>query len=765
MDFSAIAECERTAAAEAARRESAAMDAVACEVAANVTTNVHELKTNIDSEQETIQRMLLEFDTSLDGPSSPIAKRMFSRSKTRKPRDKLKSEKSMDETAASNCQSKKSSAVLKHDVAVNEPPLTLAAKLRETVKRNEYMDKQTSVYPNGKGEDTPKSDGEINEELSAAALDQDGDTKMSTAQNSQKPASPNAATDAHASSDSSDDDDELIKLIGTYERRSARVAAAAVKSLEEKTSELTPIKGSVFGTLVVAPPSRATQTDQQLDAILKDRNRRAARQKKIVELRNDIKSSATDTGEMDEDEKFFASMAETENRNEEERLRLHDKYYCGLSLFLNEPAIPKPSRVHWRRVERLSKHPLHDLLLNARDDGDNLGVGFRSTVEYCCTYGTFPPNFVAEMLFHRVVYDSTQDEPGKPDRENEFQALVHIVMSATKEVLLPSMKQVLRAYGAVLPSGKTDIHAIDVAPEKSLDKRVIICGNNIEQTIQHAIRNLDRAFALWTAQLDSDMNYSGILGERRSKIRGFSTLTTHRLGIVELCVRVLLSPFGSRLCASLRPLIEAALDGVDDTEWPSFRQRCSRDIVSLTPRLGLLLELVTYLLPIRLPRCRALGLDVAYLAMWRWHAGPAENPIPANVPEEWPTAPLPENRAVSYCLPDIVACMQRIPEFGKTTDVHWCCALMGMLKQCLVDDMVLDWRSEGDIARVNAAVKKFSMCTHRMLFGVPRQNLRLALDAIVVGLRIFLGAKANRELDPVGAARNSKPAQGTISFK
>eukprot|EP00171_Calliarthron_tuberculosum_P010301 IDg10301t1 len=190
-----------------------------------------------------------------------------------------------------------------------------------------------------------------------------------------KEASLNTVKDARTPISYSSDDDERA-LADVLERCLRRQGlASAANTANNIPYTLAPVKSSVFGACV---NDSALTVDLQLDAIVHDRKQKERRRQQIVALRNKVESS-TDR-DLDEGEKLIASMIEMEHRNEKERLRLYAKYSCSLALF-TKPIVPlRQYSVYWKRARKYD-HPLHELLMRARETGDNLGVGFRTTVE------------------------------------------------------------------------------------------------------------------------------------------------------------------------------------------------------------------------------------------------------------------------------------------------------------------------------------------------------------------------------------------------
>lgn len=571
------------------------------------------------------------------------------------------------------------------------------------------------------------------------------DTSTSTARQPAADSTPSSASDSDSDSDA--------ELLAHNEKQAAHMSALHLKRsarIANQDEKLPPIKGSVFKARETGATRASKQMESELKSMALERKNKLKEKHLLAELRDDLESDKDADGADD----LAASLAASEQRAETLRLALHDKYHCPITLFSGLVKFPQQVDAHWT-PPKACVHPAHDLLLAAAANADGCSmVVFASFVEGMCKQKFPPPSFVAEMLFYRVVFNPHADARGTFSREHEMRSLRTLIEHRTEEHPLPSMADVLKAYGARADAGNARPEALVEANAESLDKRVVDArgGGKASVGLDTAIRNLACAFDVWTAQVDSEMCLRSLFGEPKQPINAFSETAVYCLAILILCVQILLSPFGSRLKIPVARLLEAVLDRVADDEWSRFRQHAAKSVIAYTPRFGLHCELVTYLFPVRTARTRHLGLDIAFLSLCQWHAGPAENPQPVDVSDVWRDAMEDDaNReGMSFTVTDVLECMQAMPELGKQTDVEWGYCIARILKQTIVDRDVLATRKEGEIAKLQGRVKKMKMCSHRLAFGIPRQNLSLTLDALLTSMTGFLGnsRSVKKELNP-----------------
>ena len=532
-----------------------------------------------------------------------------------------------------------------------------------------------------------------------------------------------------------DDDEELMRQLEEDKRRSERLRMkldSAGPGPSSTSSRRVRPETSVFGVEMVR---NTKQRDREMQTILRERNERKKIEQENRQLRVALKEAAASRHKsvMTQEEKIFADMATVEIRNEEERQRRYEKYNCAIALFLRPPDWPSPSSSKWKPRISQDVHPIQEMLQLAHREGGNLHQRFPALVKTVCEKNRVLPQHVARMLFYRVVYDPL-DVYLSEGREFEVQGLLEFIpyaCNSSSGKLLPSMIEVLQNYGAVLSVKATSPNATINAPEQSLDKRVMNSGSELNDEMLKCVRNLSRAFKIWTALAENGANYLGILGEPRS------SKTECCLSICKLCVQVLLSPFGSRLEMVIELFLTALLTSINRSEWVNFRQQYASFIAQYTTRLGLQVDLIEYLLPSSSERSQTLRLDVAFITLNRWCKS---SEVPTGIPG-WPLS----NGAISFRLSHVMSCMSAIPELTTETDAVWLLLLARLIRILLLDFRVLATQ-KGQFAKIQAWEKKMRKTCHRTLPHCVEKHLFLySLNTCITALNAFVGN--NTKLD------------------
>ncbi len=547
-----------------------------------------------------------------------------------------------------------------------------------------------------------------------------------------------------ANSDCSDDE-ELNELLEQDKRRSERLLSKIVDVAPEPNAVGPLPKGtSVFGSTGNAS---TRQTDRQMASIMRERMHREELKKEIAELK--AKQAESTRPKLSQEEKVFAELARAETRYEGENLRKFDKYFAPIALFLGPVASPPVVKRYWE-PEQLDLEPLHLAILNAHRNQMPLNSTFLFLMSHWCEHRGPPPQYVGRMLFSRVVYDPTAVD-SVHCRRHELQALLVFIRHACtnrgdamcKPAKLPPMIQVLRTFGAQSEYKAMAFDAIENAPMQCLDRQIVDIGKDLNAEFERLLRNLGRSFKIWTELVNVNADLCGVLGEATQRTLNLSEKAVYCHDIAMLCVRVLLSPFGSRLGNEIGPLISAAFNTVNAEEWDTFRRLFARAIMKLTPRAGLLADLVIYLLPFCSNRARAVGLDVGYMIMWRWHRGPPECPRVAKIPESWPVT---EEGEISFSLEDVVNCMEGIPELVPKTDVVWAQLFGRLLKFVMLEHAVLETMQKGQLARIQSAAKRIAKFSHRLPYGVPKSSFLYSMDTLIRALKAFVGPQDDGEV-------------------
>lgn len=201
---------------------------------------------------------------------------------------------------------------------------------------------------------------------------------------------------------------------------------------------------------------------------------------------------------------------------------------------------------------------------------------------------------------------------------------------------------------------------------------------------------------------------------------------------VTMCVRMLLSRFGSGLKRETGRLIQSLVQRVSETNWPAIRWRIAQSVISLTSRINLHVELATYMVPFYCRRSLGLSLDICYLSMQQWCSGPSLDPRPCGGVWDMSAPAGPNTTDVSFRLGDVVDLLEQVPEMTKDSDVQWACGLTRLLKQIVTMPIVLKQRTAEDYARLDNVVQKMRTCQKRLSFGEEAevQDMRIGLDTL-----------------------------------
>ena len=547
-----------------------------------------------------------------------------------------------------------------------------------------------------------------------------------------------------ANNDSSDEDD-LLEELEQDKRRSERFRRKIVDTPPKPSSQGTSQNGtSVFGS---AGKSANRQNDRQMATILRERKQREAVEKEIA----DLKAQQTETSKpnMSQEEKILYNLARQATRYEGEKLIKFDKYYAPIALFVSPVAPPPVVRRYWQ-PQQADLEPLHSAILNAHRNNYPLNLSFLCLLSRWCQHRGPPRQHIGRMLFSRVVYDPTPIH-STHSRRHELEALLIFVRNScvkndnllrSAPAKLQPMIQVLQTFGAQPYFKVTAFDALETAPQDCLDRQVVET-KELDDELRRLLRNLGRAFTVWTELVNVNADLCGVLGELREPSNGVTQKAAYCHDIGMLCVRVLLSPFGSRLGDKIGTLVNAIFNTIQEDEWDKFRRFFCRSIVEFTPRAGLLTDLVTYLMPFDSARARAVGLDVGFMVMWRWHYGPPESPRIAKIPDSWPVAEVAE---ISFTLEHVVKCLEEIPDLVPKTDMEWIQLLGRLLNFVILEHIVLETTQEGQLTRIQSATKRITKLSHRLPWGDARVSAQNLMNGLMRVLRAFTVTKDNGEL-------------------
>lgn len=555
-------------------------------------------------------------------------------------------------------------------------------------------------------------------------------------------------------------------------RRSSRIASTVPRSdpfsslgNRNASASRSVFGGSVFGgkgggvSQAARAPGHATSL-RAMKAMLRDRNQRDESKRLVEDARHNAEHAA-DPSTAGDNVEIYASFAAAEERKAAEQHALLDKYQMQVGLFVAEPKERRPPHLDEQTMYGMFEsgnviHVLHDLLIQAivptGSTGEDLSTGANfalaamlGPINEICKEGHPPPpgsfDFVVKAIFELCVFDDTDEIPGTLSRDDLLCGLQNLTRTFGTAIsgAFPSLSSVLRNFGAVfdLASGAKSTESSPGA--KCLDNHVFLSREDDQEAakaVRRSQRNLRRAFALFTSAVNSGAPLESVLEEQ---VGASHPGRRSALSAVNICARVMLSPFGVHLSREVGMFLSAVLEHIDSENWPQFRLDAAKSIIGITNRLGLHAELVSYLMPHRSIRARHLCLDVAFLSLTQWHGGPAECPKPADVQQCTPseTALKKGVHNISYTLADILHVLTKIPEMDRYTDVVWACGLACVLKQAVVDLDVLATKEQGEVGSVISFLSKIRKSS--MVVDVRVQNMRLALDATLKSLESLAG--------------------------
>lgn len=554
-------------------------------------------------------------------------------------------------------------------------------------------------------------------------------------------------TTASDEDDDSDDDDiyaELRKHEQTQTfRRSSRRGKETVR-FDPASDRMFAIGSSVFGGSLFGEQISSKSTTTTLRAIMRERSARERQQEHIAQVRENI---ADEKNTLTEKEAVFDTMAREEQRREAKRVADLDKFSAPIPLFTTVATLPEVKNKYMRKQSgQVSWHSLHHMaleILSAGRDGDRALPLLKPVIDMSCREGGSKRLFgMADLIFHLLIYDDTICKAGGTSRDSLMSSLVSLCerkLVDSGQGRLPTLVSILESYGAFFEdSGVPEVYTMRTASTDSLEASMGSEDfNYLSEPTVKATRNLKRAFLYAASRVRLNDKLHRIISRKIWKQdREKSTLYT--LGV---CVRVLLSVFGARLATEVGYLIAAVLSRVNEKHWASFRRTAAKYILSITTRLGLHVELVAHLLPYHTDRARSLALDIGFLSLVQWSSGPGDSPKTREIHAWEPSssAKAAGVGVISFCLADLVDLAKHIPDFQKTTNVEWACGIARMLKQILADQTTLARRGNGELNAIHQSLTKLRSCAHRLEFGLAVQEMRLALDALLLALRELVG--------------------------
>lgn len=522
------------------------------------------------------------------------------------------------------------------------------------------------------------------------------------------------------------------------------------------------------------------------------------------------------------DEACFAEIAALEGKRNAEARKTFDKYERPRPLFTCQAQMLEADDVLWTRrsaqsgagsrfnssTRRGCCHPLHGILVDAKarappgcDIGDLVSwnmIGWAvQPAEAAFLDQGGVGGVIIEMLFQAVAYDPTDEEAPlrqglqiNGDRFDMYRALLCAVEHCKVGMhSLPPLAPFLATYGADFGEGlENDVvdepsSGFDSAAEEeiayktrgmhreSLDYDVFARRDVDRSKVSRcATRNIKRAFEVFRVAVANGLNLPHLASAAPSqKLSALSNTPEGDeravLCLVEICARVLISPFGNDVALEVGKLVSALLERITPSRWPQLRWRAAKTIVGVTDRLSVQNALATYLLPYDTARSRTLQLDYSYLVVCQWCSGPGRDPRPIDISRHRPTdeAMAKDGAAfLDFTFTDVLTLAGSAPEFSKGTDVMWASGLWHVFKQVACDDDVLSRRKSGDVTLILEKLRLMHKFVHKMGGGAEVQALRLALTAIKTYITGY-GETDRKTLEEINPAEKGKKKQITMT--
>lgn len=503
-------------------------------------------------------------------------------------------------------------------------------------------------------------------------------------------------------------------------------------------------KRNPFGPSI-DPAKNSSALDRELRLVSQQRKKRQQNEKMLEE----IKEGRVKIGK---DESQYAYMAREVQKMEERRLQSLQKYSAPVPLFvlsIAHPDNPTQNSKHGVGYERFLTHILHDIILELTRESS--GVEGNEAVDT-----TLIPNvkkymdvtdasgflFMVGSIYWLLVYDDTDSKTGRAQRSGLLGPLLEVLQKFASSRRLnnqvkgiPPLIVVLRNYGAVfgpdvkaVTSCKWESDCLDGEMPYMDNIRKTADGFPASNRFQRAIRNLGRACTISVEMIRLGLPIAYAIDETKAGL-AVPDMVLYTLGV---CVRVIMSAFGCRLSREIGHVIEAAIDTVPGSDWRTFRLTAAQYILSITPRLEQHLDLITFLLPGSTPRLRYLLMDVGFVSLNQWCAGPALNPFPRSLekgitPSE--DAIREGLETISYTVNDILPLTCNLTELGKDVDMDWAEFMAGIIKMIVGDEFILLRTRPDDLRKLYNTLSVMRANTRRIVLDVPVQRMRISLDA------------------------------------
>lgn len=549
---------------------------------------------------------------------------------------------------------------------------------------------------------------------------------------------------AHAHYSSDDDDESILAQIAQAESASVRLFGRVRRTAPPRARAH---QKSVFGTSASSRSAADSRDDdRKLAAIALERRAQAELQRDIDALKVSTPAAthAPELATTIADEDHLAALAADANNISAVEKHAFEKYQMPCVFFTQPEKWPQTPSIPSAR-STVRRNPLHALVLRAEQTGNNLGRFFSQTVSVSCNHGAFPPLITVAVLLHRVIFDPTPCEPGVEGRQHEMDAITtileHTASTRRNMDMMPRLIEVLTSFGVhqddcefptsrrIVPSSTARIQSLD----EMVQGNMRLCFPQLNR----AIRNLTRAFVIWSHLLTSEIDLDDMLGKCTSSVEDADELE-YTLWISRICVRLLMSPFGIHLHDAVGRFLESLFDRIPHRTWCQFCHSFANDTVTCIDRLGILADFVVHQLPQRTSRARIIALEIAYKISWRWCAGPAENPTPRGLPNELPdTTAKVSQEGLNFGIEDVIAIIREIPDVNKNTDCHWLEPLGRLLKFLILEGTILRRADRETTKRILDSIEWIRKQVHRLPLSVPGRSFLLNLDQTMSGVRAF----------------------------
>lgn len=552
-----------------------------------------------------------------------------------------------------------------------------------------------------------------------------------------------------------DEDEEILELLSKpnlAERVFGTRRAVAPRSMNTTATATT----SVFGTSSTARENH--EHNRTFAAIVKEREWQKKIDEDIRNLREDAKSGQdTPMPIIGDGEHDIEQMVQDSNKEVEENKLAYQTHKLPAPFFVRPTSWPQSSPTstssnsnrrcsrrssgnnqRQRDAEIASAEQIGQILLQMLRSPAPQPSYYAEIVRHWCAAKTAPrpPPQLGAVLFHRLVYDTTNDPTDVSLRRHEEEAVHSLlrrfgaVERGTSKVPIPNMVHVLESYGAVPPSlRKPETAVIEESNAESLDHIILNSqlGNEQHPQVTLAIRNLGRAFRVWSQLVRARADLQNVFGQS-IPVNETSRDRDYAMGLGGLCFEVLLSPLGNRIANSVGVLLESLYERVPAKQWEKFRSGFAKATAKCTDRIVLLADLVMHLLPSYTKRGREVIVEIGFVALRRW-----SQPTPSKVSAGKKVGVVLNLRAIADIVESITL------GINKDTDVTWLDSWGSLLKHVVLVSNGLGAVNEDDSEVFKKALENMYSTAHRRLphFSVAGRTFMFCLTSLLETFKSF----------------------------